>query len=147
MVTVASLSKSLRTRARFIGPDEESGEELLKRAYQQAADEGTPGLAFSASGSQGIRRPAGMVSCTFWVSGFRRGTLWSQLVSFLTAPGWRDTEVVSASMRKDYMMTLVRARPPCNALLAPWCYVMPQSDVITVEIWVSATIKATGQTC
>ena len=32
-------------------------------------------------------------------------------------------------MRKDYMMTLVRARPP-------WCYVMPQVDVITVDNWV-----------
>ena len=36
-------------------------------------------------------------------------------------------------MRKDYMMTLVRARPPCNSLLAPWCCVMPQGDVITVD--------------
>ena len=36
------------------------------------------------------------------------------------------------------MMTLVRARPPCNALLAPWCHVMPQGDVITVDNWVPA---------
>ena len=41
-------------------------------------------------------------------------------------------------MRKDHMMTLVRARPPCNALLAPWCYVMPQGDAITVGKWVPA---------
>ena len=115
--------------------DKESGEELLKRAYQQAADEGTLGLAFSASGSLGIRRPAGMAPSTFRVSGFRRGTLRSELVSFLNAAGWRDTEVVSASMRKDYMITLVRARPPCNSLLAPWCYVMPQR---TVDYWVPA---------
>ena len=40
-------------------------------------------------------------------------------------------------MRKDYMMTLLRARLPCNALLAPWCCVMPQGDV-TVESWVPA---------
>ena len=79
-----------------------------------------------------------MAPSTFRVSGFRRGTLRSQLVSFLTASGWRDTEVVSASMRKDYMMTLVRARPPCNSLLAPWCCVMPQGDVITVDNWVPA---------
>ena len=74
-----------------------------------------------------------MASSTYRVSGFRRGTLRSQLVSFLSAAGWRDTEVVSASVRKDYMMTLVRARPPCNAQLAPWWYVMPQGGVITVE--------------
>ena len=55
-----------------------------------------------------------------------------------TASGWRDTEVVSASMRKEYMMTLVRACPSCNSLLAPWCYVMPQGDVIPVENWVPA---------
>ena len=36
------------------------------------------------------------------------------------------------------MMTLVRARPPCNPLQAPWCCVMPQGDVITVKNWVSA---------
>ena len=59
-----------------------SGEGFLKRAYQQAADEGTPGLAFSASGSLGIRRRAGMAPSTLRVSGFRRGTLRSQLVSF-----------------------------------------------------------------
>ena len=41
-------------------------------------------------------------------------------------------------MRRDYMMTLVRARPMCDALQAPWCYVMPQGDVITVENWVPA---------
>ena len=35
-------------------------------------------------------------------------------------------------MRKDYMMTLVRARPPSDSLLAPWCDVMLQGDVITV---------------
>ena len=62
--------------------DKESGEEFLKRAYQQAADEGTPGLAFSASGSLGIRRRAGMAPSTLRVSVFRRGTLRSQLVSF-----------------------------------------------------------------
>ena len=62
--------------------DKEPGEEFLKRAYQQAADEGTPGLAFSASGSLGIRSPAGMAPSTFRFSGFRRGTLRSQLVSF-----------------------------------------------------------------
>ena len=55
--------------------NKESGEEFLKRAYQQAADEGTPGLAFSASGSLGIRRPAGTVPSTFRVSGFRGGSL------------------------------------------------------------------------
>ena len=118
--------------------DKESGEEFLKRAYQQAADEGTPGLAFPASGSLGIRRPAGMAPSTFTVSGFRRGTLRSQLVSFSTASGWRVTEVVSATIRKDYMMTLVRVRPPFNSLLAPWCHVMPQGDVITVDNWVPA---------
>ena len=118
--------------------DKESGEEFLKGAYQQAAGGGTPGLAFSASGSLGIRRPAGKAPSTYRVSGFRRGTLRSELVSFLNAAGWRDTEVVSASMRKDYMMTLVRARPPSNALQSPWCYVMPQGDVITVENWVPA---------
>ena len=106
--------------------DKEPGHEFLKRAYQQAADEG---LAFSASGSLGIGRPAGLALSTFRVSGFRRGTLRSQLVSILNASGCRDTEVVSASMRKDYMMTLVGARPPCDALLDPWCYVMPQGDV------------------
>ena len=37
--------------------DKEPGEEFLKRAYQQAADEETPGLAFSASGSLGISEP------------------------------------------------------------------------------------------
>ena len=36
--------------------DKESGEEFLTRAYQQAAAEGAPGLACSASGSLGIRR-------------------------------------------------------------------------------------------
>ena len=36
------------------------------------------------------------------------------------------------------MMTVVRARPPCNSLLPPWCYVMPQGDVITVDNWVPA---------
>ena len=46
--------------------------------------------------------------------------------------------MVLASVRKDYMMTLVRARPPCDAQLAPWWYVMPQGDVITVENWVPA---------
>ena len=111
----------------------------MKRAYRQAVDEGTPGLALSASGSLGTRRPAGMASSTCRFSGFRRGTLRSQLVSkFLNAAGWRDTEVVSASMRKDYIMTLVRARPPCNALQAPWCSVMPQGDMITVDDWVPA---------
>ena len=45
--------------------DKESGEEFLKRTYQQAADEGTPGLAFSASGSLGIGRPAGKASSGF----------------------------------------------------------------------------------
>ena len=108
----------------------------MKHAHQQAADEGTPGLAFSVS--LGIRRPAGTAPSIYRVSGFRRGSLRSQLVSFLTASGWRDTEVVSASMRKDYMMTLVRARPPSNSLQAPWCCVMPQGDVITVENWVPA---------
>ena len=54
--------------------DKEPGEESLKRAYQQAADErGTP--AFSASGSLGIRRSDVMAPSTFRVSGFRRGTL------------------------------------------------------------------------
>ena len=48
--------------------DKEPGDE-----YQQAADEGTPGLAFSASGSLGIRRPAGLAPSTYRVSGFRRG--------------------------------------------------------------------------
>ena len=110
-------------------------DEFLKRAHQQAADERTPGFAFSASGSLGIRRPAGMASSTCRVNSFRRGTLRSQLVSFLNTAGWRDTEVVSASMRKNCMMTLVRARPPCNALQAPWCFVMPQGDVITVDNW------------
>ena len=79
-----------------------------------------------------------MAPSTHRVSGFRRGTLRSQLVSFLSAAGWRDSEVVSASMRKDCKMTLVRARPPCSALQAPWCYVMPQGDMITVENWVPA---------
>ena len=79
-----------------------------------------------------------MAPSTYRVSGFRGGTLRSQLVSFLNAAGWRDTKVVSASMREDYMMTLVRSRPPCNALQAPWCYVMPQGDVITVENLVPA---------
>ena len=65
--------------------DKESGELFLKRAYQPAADEGTPGLAFSASGSLGIRRPAGMGPSTHRVSVFRRGTLRSEFVSFLTA--------------------------------------------------------------
>ena len=36
------------------------------------------------------------------------------------------------------MMTLVRARPPCNSLQAPWCFVMPQGDVITIDSWVPA---------
>ena len=44
--------------------DEEPREEFFKRACQQAADEGTPGLAFSASCSLGIRRPAGMAPST-----------------------------------------------------------------------------------
>ena len=79
-----------------------------------------------------------MAPSTFTVSGFRRGTLRSQLVSFSTASGWRVTEVVSATIRKDYMMTLVRVRPPFNSLLAPWCHVMPQGDVITVDNWVPA---------
>ena len=57
---------------------------------------------------------------------FGAATLRSQLVSFMNAAGWRDTEVVSASMRKDYMMTLVRACPPSNALQAFRCCVMPQ---------------------
>ena len=35
-------------------------------------------------------------------------------------------------------MTLVRARTPCNSLHAPWCCVMSQGDVITVENWVLA---------
>ena len=58
--------------------------------------------------------------------------------SFLNAAGWRDTELVSASMRKDYMMTLVRNRAPCNSLQAHGCYVMPQGDVITIDNWVPA---------
>ena len=61
--------------------DKESGEELWKRAYQQAAGEGTPSLAFSAASSLDIGRPAGMAPSTYRVSGFRRGTLRSQLVS------------------------------------------------------------------
>ena len=52
-----------------------------------------------------------MAPRTYRVNGFRRGTLGSELVSFLNASDWRDTEVVSASMRKDYIMTLVRSRP------------------------------------
>ena len=71
--------------------DKETGDEFLNGAYQQAADEGTPGLAFSASGSLGTRRPAGMARSTFRVTGFRRGTLRSELVSFLSAAGWGDT--------------------------------------------------------
>ena len=46
--------------------DKEPGEEFLKRAYQQASDEGTPGLAFSASGSLGIRR------CKVYTSKYRK---------------------------------------------------------------------------
>ena len=41
-------------------------------------------------------------------------------------------------MRKDFKMTFVRARPPCDALLAPWCCVMPQGDVIPVDNFVLA---------
>ena len=79
--------------------DKEPGEEFLKRAK-------TPGLAFSASGSLGIRGPAGMAPSTFRVSGFRRGTLRSELLSFLNGAGWRDTEEVSATMPKDYKKTV-----------------------------------------
>ena len=50
--------------------DKEPGDEFLKRAYQQAADEGTRGLAFSASGSLGIRGLAGMAPSTYRVCGF-----------------------------------------------------------------------------
>ena len=64
-----------------------------------------------------------MASSTYRVSGFRRGTLRSQLVSFLNAAGLGDTDVVSASMHKDYMMR---------------CYVIPQGDVITAENGVPA---------
>ena len=70
---VASLPKSSRTRAWFIGSVRATRSQE-KRAYQQAADDGTPGLAFSASGSLGIRRPAGM-SVTFDVE--LRGLNWS----------------------------------------------------------------------
>ena len=59
------------------------------------------------------------------------------MVSFLNAAEWRDAEVVSA-LRKHYMVTLVRARPPSDALQAPWCCMMPQGEVITVENWVPA---------
>ena len=62
--------------------DKETGDEFLKRAYQQAAADGSPSLAFSASGSLGIRRPAGMAPSTYKIRSFRRDTLRSELVSF-----------------------------------------------------------------
>ena len=55
--------------------DKESEEEFLKRAYQQAADEGTPGLAFSTSGRWASGGWLEWHPSTYRVSGFQRGTL------------------------------------------------------------------------
>ena len=79
-----------------------------------------------------------MAPSTYMVSGFRAGTLRSQPVSFYMLQDGRHRGGLGFSMRKDYMTTLVRARLPCNSLQAPWCYVMPQGDVIPAENWVPA---------
>ena len=111
-----------RTSARYVGREiqqsPEPGDEFLKCAYQQAADEGTPGLVFSASCSLGIRRPAGMASSTSSVSGFSA----------------RHPEVSTGLLFECCRMARHRGGLGFKA----WCCVMPQGDMITVDDWVPA---------
>ena len=62
---------------------DESGEDYLARARQLALDSPQPGLAFSSTGSLGLRRPEEKVRATFAARGFPRGASTARILDFL----------------------------------------------------------------
>ena len=116
--------------------EKEDGPSFLARVRDLSIEEGVPGVAFSASGSIGIRRRKGELSATYKLSGFKCGTARSTIIAFAAAHGWRETIVVSTSVRKNWLLVSIKARPPEDCMQAPWSYVLTDGSMITFEPWI-----------
>ena len=115
VVIVTSLSKSLRTRARVIGSVTATRSRETSSRNVHTNKLLMKGLQVSLSRPLVRWESGGLLE---WLQalarsvGFRRGTLRSQFVSSVMERWFRLQCVKTA---------LVRARPPSDALQAPWC--------------------------
>jgi len=73
---------------------------FLDRIVRLSMQQRLPGLAFSASGSLGLRRVAGALPSCFVANGFKCGTPRSSLLAWLLAQGWRDVDLSSTTNRR-----------------------------------------------
>jgi len=118
--------------------DGESGEAHLTRAYQLSLESNCQGLAFSSTGSLGMRVPKGESQICYRVSGLKCGTARSQVQKFLADRGWREVAVISTTARKDKLVAIIRAMPPSGEVIPPWSYELPNGSNVDVEIWMPA---------
>ena len=116
--------------------ENEDGPAFLARVREQSIEEGVPGVAFSASGSIGLRRRKGEIASTYKISGFKCGTARSSVIAFAATHGWREAQVVSTSLRKQWLQVTLKARPPEGDLQPPWSYLLSDGSCITFEPWV-----------
>ena len=86
-------------------PAGEDGPAHLTRCRQMAIDAGIPGLAFSASGSLGIRRPVGSVRSSFSIRGLPRDSPDAAVKEFLEEARWTDVHVVDTNWRTRSIST------------------------------------------
>ena len=116
--------------------EKEDGPAFLARVREQSIEEGVPGVAFSASGSIGLRRRKCEIASTFKISEFKCGTARSSIITFAATHGWKEAQVVSTSVRKQWLHVTLKARPPEGDLQPPWSYLLSDGSCITFEPWV-----------
>ena len=115
--------------------DGESGPDFLARSRQYALDQRRPGLAFSASGSIGIRRPAGYVRATFSISGLLRGTTDDQIATVLADEHWTEVFVQDLRPAGKRLRATFKAIPPSTGPTGPWQYTMANGQELRIEAY------------
>ena len=110
---------------------------FLYRVLRLSGQQRLAGLAFSATGSLGLRRVAGAMPSSCAANGFSCGTPRSALLSFLSDQQWRDVVLSSTTNRRAFLQLFFRGRPPLNSAVAPWEYAVDDGMCVTISPWQS----------
>ena len=110
---------------------------FLYRVLRLSGQQRLAGLAFSATGSLGLRRVAGAMPSSCAANGFSCGTPRSALLSFLSDQQWRDVVLSSTTNRRAFLQLFFRGRPPLNSAVEPWEYAVDDGMCVTISPWQS----------
>lgn len=94
---------------------DESGPDFIARASKEAGNTSKKGLAYSSTGSIGMRVDPGAIPSMWRVSGLHKFVTKTELQNILTNHGWEDVESLSKRTHKSQATWIIRGRSKASA--------------------------------